>query len=265
MAHLLNVWPSVRAKLSQQDNLLLLFDYDGTLAPIRPRPEEALLPQHVREKLASLSALPGCVVGIISGRGLSDLVGLTGSSDLILAGNHGMEIRGPGLEFIHPEAVSARTHLAYVASKLSDDLTHIPGAFVEDKGLTLTVHFRTAPQASIQDVEAAVGGITGQFVTEGKLKVTRGKMVLEVRPDIPWDKGRAIEKISEEHGDRNFPMYFGDDRTDEDGFVAVQRLNGLAVFVGEPRAGTVALHQLDSPEEVWMTLDLLLDQRREMG
>ena len=265
MAHLLNVWPSVRAKLSQQDNLLILFDYDGTLTPIRPRPEEALLPQQVREKLSSLAAHPGCVVGIVSGRELSDLARLSGIPDLILAGNHGMEIRGPGLEFIHPQAVLARTHLEEAASKLSDSLEHIPGAFVEDKGLTLTVHYRAAAQASIPDVEAAVLETTTPYLVEGALKVTRGKMVLEVRPDISWDKGRAIEKISEAYENRHFPFYFGDDRTDEDGFAAVQQLNGLAVFVGEPREGTVALHQLDSPQEVWQTLDLLLDQRREMG
>ena len=176
-----------------------------------------------------------------------------------------MEIRGPGLEFIHPQAVSARTHLEETASNLSGNLKHIPGVFVEDKGLTLTVHFRAAPQASIQDVEATVAETTGSYVAEGKLKVTRGKMVLEVRPNIPWDKGKAIEKINEEYDNRYFPIYFGDDRTDEDGFVAVQRVNGLAVFVGEPRMGTVALHQLDSPEEVWQTLDLLLDQRQEMA
>ncbi len=264
MAHLLNVWPSVRARLSRQSKLLLLFDYDGTLTPIKPRPEEALLPPKVRQQLASLSALPGCVVGIVSGRGLSDLVRLSGVSNLVLAGNHGMEIRGPGLEFIHPQAVSARTHLEAAASRLSDTLKHFPGAFVEDKGLTLTVHYRATPQEYIQDVETAVEETTGTLVAEGKLKLTRGKMVMEVRPDIPWDKGRAIERISEESGNSHFPIYFGDDRTDEDGFVVVQRLNGLAVFVGEPRVGTVALHQLDSPEEVWQTLDLFLDQRREM-
>ena len=244
---------------------MLLFDYDGTLTHIRPRPEDAQLPQQVRQQLAALSALPGCEVGIVSGRGLSDLVGLTGNSDLILAGNHGMEIRGPGLEFMHPEAISARTHLEGAAARLSEDLRPFPGAFVEDKGLTLTVHYRATPEDQIRDVEAAVESTTGSLVAQGKLAVTPGKMVLEVRPNIPWDKGRAIEKISEGYENRHFPIYFGDDRTDEDGFAAVQRLNGLAVFVGEPRMGTVALHQLDSPEEVWQTLDLLLDQRRGMG
>ena len=90
-------------------------------------------------------------------------------------------------------------------------------------------------------------------------------MVVEVRPAIPWDKGKAIEKIyrhSRESGnpDRPFPVYFGDDRTDEDGFRAVQGMGGLAVFVGQSREGTVALHQLDSPAEVAETLRLLLEE-----
>ena len=83
-------------------------------------------------------------------------------------------------------------------------------------------------------------------------------MVIEVRPNIAWDKGKAIERIRSEFEDSPYPVYFGDDRTDEDGFRVVQEMGGLAVFVGESREGTVAMHQLDSPTEVSETLRLLL-------
>ena len=87
-----------------------------------------------------------------------------------------------------------------------------------------------------------------------------------MRPAIPWDKGKAIEKIhrhSRESGDPEdslLPVYFGDDRTDEDGFRMVQNMGGIAVFVGDSRQGTVALHQLDSPSEVSETMRLLLEE-----
>ena len=73
MAHLLNVWPSVRARLFRNGRILLLFDYDGTLTPIAARPEDALLPEEARERLAALAAHPRCIAGIVSGRSLDDL------------------------------------------------------------------------------------------------------------------------------------------------------------------------------------------------
>ena len=260
MAHLLNVWPSVRSRLLREDRILLLFDYDGTLTPIVARPEDALLPDDVRQRLTSLASHPRFILGIVSGRSLSDLQDRAGVPGLICAGNHGMEIQGPGFQFTHPEAVSARPALQQVCSALTKATEQIPGALVEDKGLTLTVHYRGVSEERVGEIETAVTNAISQRVTEGQLRLRRGKMVVEVRPDIPWNKGKAIEKIRELYGNTPFAVYFGDDRTDEDGFFVVQEMGGLAVFVGEPRQGTVAMHQLDSPEEVWETLRLFLEE-----
>jgi trehalose-phosphatase len=260
MAHLLNVWPSVSARLRRAGRVLLLFDYDGTLTPIVARPEEALLPGDLRRYLELLTANPHYIVGIVSGRSLEDLAVLAHVPGLIYAGNHGMEIRGPGLDFAHPGAVAARETLDRAQSELAGALAEVPGVIVEHKGLTLTVHYRGTPEQRATEVDATVTETTSPFIESGELRLTRGKMVVEVRPAIAWDKGKAIEKIREECGDLPFPVYFGDDRTDEDGFRAAQDMGGLAVFVGEPRQGTEALHQLDSPREVAETLRLLLEE-----
>ncbi len=95
------------------------------------------------------------------------------------------------------------------------------------------------------------------YVDAGQMKITRGKKVVEVRPNLDWGKGQAIGKIREECGDNPLPMFFGDDETDEDGFAAVQDAGGLAVYVGPVRGRTLALHQLDSPAEVGQVLELL--------
>ena len=265
MAHLLNVWPSVRSRLLREQRLLLLFDYDGTLSPIVARPEDAVLPSQTRRSLAAMAGHPRCIAGIVSGRSLTDLRHMVGIPDLVYAGNHGMEIDGPQLQFTHPDAVLAREVLGQVCSTLASDLQHIPGVLVEDKGLTLTVHYRGAPEERVPEVEATATEVTASNVKSGELKLTRGKKVIEVRPDIPWDKGRAIRRIREAYDDRPFPAYFGDDRTDEDGFAVVQEMGGLAVFVGESRQGTVALYQLDSPAEVSRTLDLLWEVLEDLG
>ena len=260
MAHLLNIWPTVSTRLRRAGRVLLLFDYDGTLTPIVPRPEDAFLPKDVRLSLEALAANPRYMPGIVSGRSLSDLAVMSDIPGLIHAGNHGMEIRGPDLEFTHSGSVAARAVLDQAESTLADALTHIPCVSVEHKGLTLTVHYRATPESLAGQVAPAVAQAVGAHIKRGELRLTHGKMVVEVRPAIPWDKGSAIERIFEECGDEPYPVYFGDDRTDEDGFRVVQALGGLAVFVGEPREGTLALHQLDSPQEVAQVLRLLVEE-----
>ena len=259
MAHLLNIWPSVSSRLLKSDRILLLFDYDGTLTPIVPRPEDATLSEETRRRLTSLAANPRCIAGIVSGRSIADLSLLADIPGFIYAGNHGMEIQGQGIDFIHPGAVAARDALDRVRDDLAGALAHVPGIIVEHKGLTLTVHFRGTPEPMAGGVNAVVEEATAPLVEQGLMRLTRGKMVVEVRPAIPWDKGKAIEKIREEFEDSPLPVYFGDDRTDEDGFTVVQDMGGVAVFVGDSRQGTVALHQLDSPDEVSETMRLLLD------
>ena len=259
MAHLLNIWPSVSARLNRADRVLLLFDYDGTLTPIVQRPDDALLSAEVRRLLGSLAANPRYVAGIVSGRSLEDLATIADIPGLIHAGNHGMEIRGHGMDFVHPEAVAARSILDEVERRLSVAFGDVPGVIVEHKGLTLTVHYRAVAEGRIADIESGVAAVASPYVEGGDVRLTLGKMVTEVRPAISWDKGRAIQKIREECGDSPIPVYFGDDRTDEDGFRVVQAMDGIAVFVGEPRQGTVALHQLESPREVEETLRLLAE------
>ena len=259
MAHLLNIWPSVSARLRRADRVLLLFDYDGTLTPIVRRPQDALLPSEVRRLLRLLAAHPRYIAGIVSGRSLEDLSALADIPGLIHAGNHGMEIRGHGMDFIHPGAVAAREILDDAETRLVAAVGDVPGVIIEHKGLTLTVHYRAASVDSAAGIEAGVEAAVSSYVESDDIRLTHGKMVVEVRPAIPWDKGKAIEKIREECGDSTIPVYFGDDKTDEDGFRAVQAMDGIAVFVGSSREGTVALHQLESPREVEETLRLLVE------
>ena len=259
MAHLLNIWPSVSARVRRVGRVLLLFDYDGTLTPIARRPENAVLPGEVRRLLGLLAANPRYIAGIVSGRSLEDLATMADIPGLIRAGNHGMEISGQGIDFVHPEAVAARGVLDELSHRLSLAVGGVPGVIVEHKGLTLTVHYRAVVGEGIAEIESCVAAAALPYVEGGDIRLTLGKMVTEVRPAISWDKGSAIEKIWEECGDAPFPIYFGDDRTDEDGFRVVQAMDGMAVFVGEPREGTVALHQLESPREVEETLRLLAE------
>ena len=133
MPHLLQVWPSVLKRLKEAEQVLLLLDYDGTLTPIAAQPDLAVLGQKPRNTLLSLSQRDKFIVGIISGRSLSDISAMAGLPDLVYAGNHGLEISGPGLNFVHPEAGAFGKTLGLLVLDLQRDLFSLPGVLVEDK------------------------------------------------------------------------------------------------------------------------------------
>ena len=259
MPHLLNVWPRVSRQLANAGHVLLLLDYDGTLAPISPRPELATLPPAARQALLRLARRERYTLGLVSGRGLADLTEMVGLPGLIYAGNHGLEIQGPEpeLNFIHPEAARLRPELAALLIGLKERLAGYDGALVEGKGLTLSVHYRLTPEELRGAVHAGFEAVVASAQEAGRVRVTRGKEVLEVRPNVAWDKGRAIARIAESFPAGTLAVFFGDDLTDEDGFAAVQALNGISVFVGAARQPTQAQYRLDSPQEVAETLALL--------
>jgi trehalose-phosphatase len=238
--------------------VLLLCDYDGTLTPIADRPDLAVLAPETQEVLVSLSRREKYLLGIISGRSLADVCARVDIPGLIYAGNHGLEMRGPGLEFVHPEAERLRETQRHVCQRLREELADLPGVIVEDKGLTLSVHYRLAPDVVAGDVQGRLSAAISAHLDSGELKISRGKKVLEVRLNLPWDKGKAIARLQDAYPQASPTVFFGDDLTDEDGFTVVQEGGGMAVFVGPAGQPTKALYRLDSPQEVAQTLRLLV-------
>jgi trehalose 6-phosphate phosphatase len=251
LEHALDRAPLWAERWGATGRLVLLLDFDGTLAPIVPHPDQAFMPDETRAGLARLMAMDGVTVGIISGRGLEDVRERAGVPDIAYAGNHGMEIEGPGVARIHPEAVAARGAVERVRDRLGMVLQGIPGAWVEDKRLTLSVHFRITPPQHHPGVHAAVAMATAG---EPQLLVTLGKMVLEVRPRVAWNKGRAVLFLLEQAPPPPLApvLYVGDDRTDEDAFQALVEAGlGEGVLVADPPPETTAAGSfLRNPTEV---------------
>jgi trehalose 6-phosphate phosphatase len=263
LRHALERVPAWRAAWQESGALVLLLDFDGTLAPIVARPELAEIPAGTRAALAALMEAPGVQVAVVSGRGLADVRERAAIPGIAYAGNHGMEIEGAGLHRIHPEAAAARPVLEAVAAALEPAVSAVPGAFVEDKGLTLSVHFRLADTAREAEVREAV-----HAAADGRpeLRVTEGKKVLEVRPRVEWDKGRAVLFLLEHmRPPEGAPvLYLGDDRTDEDAFRALAGRGsaGEGVLVADPPPGdTAARAYLRTPEEVGALFGALRDGR----
>jgi len=260
MPHLLQVWPSILNRLKEAEQVLLLSDYDGTLTPIAARPELAVLGQEARHTLLSLSRQDKYIVGIVSGRGLPNVAAIVDLPQLVYAGNHGLEIAGPDLDFVHPEAKSMGETRCLLLHDLQENLPLLPGVFVEDKGMTLSVHYRLAADELAGEIESRFNTAVSPYLKPGGWKKLVGKKVFEVRPDIPWDKGNAIAYLQDAYPRASLTFYFGDDLTDEDGFEVVQSGGGIAIFVGQARQPTKAMYRLDSPQEVLETLQLIGQQ-----
>jgi trehalose 6-phosphate phosphatase len=245
--------PAWREGWGRTGRIVLLLDFDGTLAPIVERPEEAEMPSATRAALERLREMAGVEMAVVSGRGMVDARNRAALRGIAYAGNHGMEIEGAGLRRIHREAAAARPALDVVARRLESDLAAIDGAIVEDKGLTLSIHYRRVARDQVAEVRKRVLAASAE---RNELKVTEGKEVLEVRPAVDWDKGKAVEFIV---GEIDPPpgcpvIYLGDDTTDEDAFQALGSWaggSGEGVFVGEqPPAKTAAASYLRDPGEV---------------
>jgi len=262
--HLFQSWESLSADIRGASHILLLSDYDGTLTPIVSRPEEAILSPEVKDKLLTLADRSAFSVGIISGRSLAEIKIMVGLGGIYYAGNHGFEIEGPGLNFTNPAAETARTEIKILVRQLSNKLNCINGVIIEDKGLSLSVHYRLVKEAEVEQVAEVFRQITLPMVNSGKIRVTSGKKVWEVRPPIEWHKGKAVETIMRElkkvlEDEQPLTIYLGDDTTDEDAFRVLRCPQGWSIFVGPENPTSNAEYFLTSTQEVSAFLSRLLE------
>jgi len=147
--------------------------------------------------------------------------------------------------------------------KLEKTLSPVPGVFLEDKGLSLTVHFRKVKRAELPVVARAVEEAAGPYRIPGGIDVRPGKEIFEVRPFVAWNKGKTVLWLLEEgtaSGEPPWPLCVGDDRTDEDAFREI-RERGVTVFVGEART-TEARYYLRNVGEVAQFLGRLARIRK---
>ena len=236
----------------------VFLDYDGTLTPIVPRPEDAALAPQVRATVARLAAL--CPVAIISGRDLADVRMLVGVDGLVYAGSHGFDIAGPnGSTAGSSERDQYLPMLAQAEGALKDRLAEIGGAQLERKKYSVAVHYRNVAERDLPVIEAAVGDVLQRYP---KLRDLPGKKVHDLQPRIDWDKGKALLHLLRTLDlDRPdvLPVYIGDDITDEDAFAAL-RGRGIGIVVRDELRPTVAQFAVDGPEEVHRLLEGLIDR-----
>ncbi len=233
--------------------LAVFLDYDGTLTPIVDRPEDAALDGAARKTLQRLARAH--TTAVISGRDLDDVRRRVDVDDVIYAGNHGFEILLPnGSRRVVEGVESLVSGIRQAESRLRERLRRIDGAIVEGKRFAVAAHYRLVAPETVSEFEAIVDEIVSG--TDG-ISVRRGKCVVELLPDIHWDKGAAVRWILENlSGPPPMAIFLGDDVTDEDAFHAV-RLAGVGIVVMDAPRATAARYCLRDTAAVMALLDRL--------
>jgi trehalose-phosphatase len=245
-------------EISKEDALFLLLDYDGTLVPIAPTPDEAEPDPGLLTLLRSLTSVDPLKVAVISGRPMEELLAFFPVEGLMLAGNHGAEFAGPGggIQYLAKER-EILPALEKLKSAMMPVVGKARGLFLEDKGVAIALHFRLADPGLASEAVEKFAELCRQPWAAGSLQILRGKKVIEAR-SRGADKGMAIRQIIKKFSSpRRFPIYIGDDRTDEEAF-AVIRDGGLGIRVGEKDQESLARFRLAGPERVRSLLEAIL-------
>jgi trehalose 6-phosphate phosphatase len=243
-----------RALTGKQPALFL--DYDGTLTPIVKRPEDAILGEDMRTVLKTLASC--CTVAVVSGRDRAWVEKLVGLQNLVYAGSHGFDISGPGgLHFQHEGGLEALPDLDKAERELQERLQAITGVQVERKRFAIAVHYRNAAESDLPFIKKTVREVSRAYE---RLKDSPGKKIIELKPDIAWDKGKALLWLLDRlglAGDRVLPMYLGDDLTDEDALRVLAGGRGIGILVGSHGHPTSARFRLQDVGEVKQFLQKL--------
>jgi len=197
--------------------------------------------------LLALSKTPRCKLAIISGRSLKNISGVVGFNNIIYGGNHGLELKGPGIRFKSPVSKKHKAILQKINRDFHRKLTPIKGALIENKGLSLTVHYRLVTPKQIPLVKTIFRQITAPHLRRNEIRVRPGKMVIEAIPPVDWNKGKAVQWLLRKGEHFAFPVYIGDDRTDEDAFKLLKK-SGLTVFVGKSQKSNAEYFVKDTAE-----------------
>jgi trehalose-phosphatase len=239
---------------------LILMDFDGTLADFNVDPAAVTLPASRHLLLQTLAQRVDLSAGIVSGRRISDLrERVPAVNSFFFVGLHGLEIEGPGLRFAHNAIALAGPTLGVLAKELWSAVKSLPGVFVEDKGLSLVLHMRGASKADQLHATTRFNALAEPLLNDGTLRLQPGHHILELLPNIDWAKGDAVRTIARhveaESKETVWPVYIGDDETDEDAFEEIGN-NGLTIAVTKRPAG--ALFQIDDPQAVECFLKAIL-------
>lgn len=223
----------------------LFLDFDGTLTEIASGPDAIEVPLNLGDRIEALTDRLNGGLALVSGRSIENLRQFLPSSGIFLAGSHGGHIVSPQGDVIR-EAKALPDHVG----RMLRDFAHENGLLFEPKAHGAALHYRSNP-----DMEDKARSFAEGLANDHDLGTKNGKRVVEiVWPGV--DKGGAVEALAKQTAFmKRTPIFIGDDITDEDGFIACNRLGGFGIQVGR-RAPTAARYRLQTVEDVYAWLNL---------
>jgi trehalose 6-phosphate phosphatase len=235
----------------------ILLDVDGTIVDLAPTPREIWIPPPLRLVLSQLIERTGGAVALVSGRSVNDIDMIFAPLQLTVVGGHGAEFRPLG-QLRSGSRTSAPLDPA-LKRKLAAIAEAGPGILVEDKGYSLALHYRLAPQME-ELVRAEVAKICAQFPADS-IEILSGKLVVEVKP-AGFNKATGVRMLmSYPPFAGRHPIFIGDDTTDECVFAIMPELDGLAISVGRQVPGVTSY--FDTPDSVRAWLERIVQEEEK--
>ncbi|GLU05609.1 hypothetical protein SLE2022_227020 [Rubroshorea leprosula] len=271
-------------KNAKNKKIAIFLDYDGTLSPIVDNPDRAFMSSAMRSTVRNVAKY--FPTAIISGRSRDKVYELVGLTELSYAGSHGMDILSPVSDLAsddHPNCIKSTDQQGKVVNvfqparefipmidevfrTLVENTNGIKGAKVENHKFCASVHYRNVDDKSWPTIAQRVHDILKDYP---RLRLTHGRKVLEIRPVIDWNKGKAVEFLLESLGlsDRDdvLPIYIGDDKTDEDAFKVLREGNrGYGILVSSVPKESNAFYSLRGTSEVKKFLKTLVKWKKQL-
>ncbi|KAK0603380.1 hypothetical protein LWI29_004342 [Acer saccharum] len=250
--------------------LVLFLDYDGTLSPIVNDPDKAFMSDAMRVAVREVANL--FPTAIVSGRCIDKVHGFVKLDNVVYAGSHGMDIWTPTGSLKYGDVGQQTKSIDEQGNKvvkfqpaqeflptvkkiiqvMEQKIKTFKGAMVEDNRFCVSVHYRNVNEKEVDTLKEMVHSTMKAYPT---FRIDGGKMVMEIKPSIDWNKGHALEYLLDTFGFTSssdfLPLYIGDDTTDEDAFEVVRGLKqGIPIIVSSVPTNTKASYSLRDPDEV---------------
>lgn len=254
----MNLWKNldkITARLKDCPTKVLMLDFDGTLTPIIKSPSKVRLSKTMRNLLSKLSKKEGFYLAILSGRSFENLKKKVNLKNIIYAGNHGLEGEIFGKKYLFPVPGKISKTIGKIKKQLKPITSQFKGTLIEDKGLTLSFHYRLAIPHQIPEIKLLINQILKPYLGDRLISVILGKKVINITPNVNWNKGHfaemIIKKITALAGKRPAVIAIGDDTTDEDVFKMLKK--GVTIRVGKNHKSD-AKYSLKNTKEVFTFL-----------
>ncbi len=225
----------ITAQLQNSPAKVLMLDFDGTLTPIVKSPDQAELSKSMRHLLSRLGKKQGVYLAILSGRELKDIKKKIGLPNIIYGSNHGLEGEFFGEKYSFPIPQKKLAVLKDIRGQLNKIANQFEGVFIEDKRLTVSLHYRLANKQQVPEIKLLINQILKPYIKEGLVFTIAGKKVIDITPNVNWNKGSfaklVINRTQAQTKASPVAIFVGDDKTDEDVFQKLKR--GTTIKVGD--------------------------------